>query len=250
MVSFTANKVPTMTKIVIVDDHASIIEMMTAMIEALTKNKVVGIALDAANASETCERANPDVVVLDWILSGTNTQGVLLRLKKICPKAKVIIFSGHMHPTAIRVALEAGAQGIVEKMAPFHELHAAIEAVTSGRSYFSPNVSRQIKEIVRRRPEQPTPVAALSKREATVLRCLALGFSSRETALQLGISAYTVVNHRCNLMRKIGARRAAQLSLYAAQIGLVDPMANHPGPEAPVRAPRIPPRRIRAAPRQ
>ena len=229
MVYFPSSNAAPATRIVIVDDHAAIIEMMTAMIEALTKSKVVGFALEAASAPEICERLKPDIVVLDWVLGGANTQSLVLHLRKAVPNTKVLIFSGHMEPAAIRAALEAGAHGIVEKMDPFNELNAAMEAVASGQCYFSPDVSRQIKDIVRGRAEQPKPSAALSRREAMVLRCLALGFSSRETAQQLGISPYTVVNHRSSLMRKIGARRAAQLSLYAAKIGLVDPDAALPG---------------------
>ena len=69
----------------------------------------------------------------------------------------------------------------------------------------------------------PVPSAPeLSKRERTVLRHIASGLSSKEIAAKLGLSCYTIGNFRSKLIKKTGLRRAAQLSRYAAQLGLVD----------------------------
>jgi DNA-binding CsgD family transcriptional regulator len=61
----------------------------------------------------------------------------------------------------------------------------------------------------------------LSKKEKLVLSHVAQGFSSKEIAEKMGLSVHTVVNHRSRLMKKTGLRRVAQLSLYAAQAGLI-----------------------------
>lgn len=132
-----------------------------------------------------------------------------------------MVFSGNLWPAAIRSALTAGALGIVDKMAVLEVFRRAVQTVAAKRAYFSPLVSEQIKHMVSRRMPEKTKTVALSRRERTVLRYLAEGFSSKEIADVLGISVYTVINHRTNLMRKIGLRRAAQLSLYAAQLGLI-----------------------------
>ena len=50
---------------------------------------------------------------------------------------------------------------------------------------------------------------------------LAQGLSSKEIASTLGVSVYTVANHRSRLMKKTGLHRAAQLSLYAVRRGLL-----------------------------
>ena len=96
----------------------------------------------------------------------------------------------------------------------------ALQAVSEGRIYFSPFVSGQIKDIVNQGVTAAKPAITLSQRERAVLRHLAEGLSAREIGELLGISRYTVVNHRANIMRKLGLRGAAQLSLYAAQLGV------------------------------
>ena len=146
---------------------------------------------------------------------------MLLELKRVCPRAHLMVFSGNLWPAAIRLALSAGAMGIVDKMAVLEIFRTAVQTVAQGRAYFSPLVSEQIKQIVTRRTRGETKPVELSGRERAVLRYIAEGFSSKEIAGFLGISAYTVVNHRTSLMRKVGLRRAAQLSLYAAQLGLI-----------------------------
>jgi DNA-binding NarL/FixJ family response regulator len=149
-----------------------------------------------------------------------------------------MVFSGNLWPAAIRAALAAGALGIVDKMAVLEVFRTAVQTVAAKRAYFSPLVSEQIKQLVSRRTPEGAKPAALSNRERTVLRYIAEGFSSKEIAGFLGISAYTVINHRTNLMRKVGLRRAAQLSLYAAQLGLIGsgvaPMEQRTAKESPV----------------
>lgn len=195
--------------------------MMALIIDSLPGCKVVGEVSNPGEATKACARLQPDLIVMDWVMPRTSGPILLQELRSVCPRARMLVFSGNLWPAGIRAALAGGVLGIVDKMAPLEVFRAAVQAVAAGRTYFSPLVSEQIKQLVSRRPaENPQPIV-LSEREKTVLAYTAEGLSSKEIAATLGISAYTVANHRANLMRKIGVRRAAQLSLYAAQMGLV-----------------------------
>lgn len=196
--------------------------MMTTVIDSIETHKVVGRALDATEAVKVCRKEQPDVIILDLVLGKTMADEVLPQLRKVCPKAKVLVFSGNLELPAIRGVVAARVDGIVEKMASIRELRAALSALAEGQVYFGPFASEQIKELVRRQVPRAAPAVTLSAREKEVLGLLAEGFSSREIAQRLRISVNTVVNHRANLMRKAGVRRAAQLSLYAAQIGVIN----------------------------
>jgi DNA-binding CsgD family transcriptional regulator/pimeloyl-ACP methyl ester carboxylesterase len=63
-------------------------------------------------------------------------------------------------------------------------------------------------------------VAALSPREAEVLRLLASGKSSREIGAELVLTVRTVERHITNLYRKIGAHNRAQATAFALEHGL------------------------------
>lgn len=208
-------------RVVVIDDHTAILEMMVPIIESLAGFKVVGQLADADEAVTFCRREQPDLIIVDWIMPRVSGPALLQDLRRACPRAHTMVFSGNLWPAAIRAALAAGAIGVVDKMAVLEVFRAAIRKVAAGGVYFSPLVSEQIKLIVARHTQASAKSPDLSGREKAVLRYIAEGFSSKEIAGFLGISAYTVVNHRTSLMRKVGLRRAAQLSLYAAQMGLI-----------------------------
>jgi len=51
----------------------------------------------------------------------------------------------------------------------------------------------------------------LTKREKEILSYVAEGLSSKQIALKLFISEYTVANHRKNMLAKLGAHSSAEL---------------------------------------
>lgn len=55
----------------------------------------------------------------------------------------------------------------------------------------------------------------LSNREIEVLRFVALGFSNKEIADKLHISAHTVMSHRKNMTEKLGIKSISGLTVYA-----------------------------------
>lgn len=208
------------TKVMIVDDHAAIIEMMMQVVESVPGFKVVGHALDGDSAIELFKVQPADVIILDLVLPGVSGLALLNDLMALRKDARVMIFTGSLSVPAMRGAITAGVLGVVEKMASLDVFRAGLQAVAAGQPYYGPQAGRLIRELVSR-PEEATGQAELTKREKTILCHVAQGLSSREIASKLGLSVHTVINHRTNLMKKTGLRRVAQLSLFAAQTGLI-----------------------------
>ena len=65
--------------------------------------------------------------------------------------------------------------------------------------------------------------AILTPREEEVLKLIAEGYSAREIASTLGISAKTVDRHRTNTLAKLGLRDRLALTRYAIRAGLIEP---------------------------
>jgi DNA-binding NarL/FixJ family response regulator len=218
-----APSLPSRCRVVLIDDHSAIIEMLQQVVESVPGYKVVGSAPEAGQALELCRREQPDLIVLDLVLPPASGLVLLGDLQAACPRARVIIFSGYLHPASIERALSSGVHGLVEKMAALDEFREALRAVSSGNVYFCRSASEEIRNLVNLKPARS---ARLTERERSVLQAIANGFSSKEISTHLGISVHTVVNHRTRLMQKTGLRGAAQLARYAAQIGLVDDNVN------------------------
>lgn len=55
----------------------------------------------------------------------------------------------------------------------------------------------------------------ISSREASIVKYIALGYTNKEIANKLFISAHTVVTHRKNITRKLGIKTVPGLTIYA-----------------------------------
>jgi DNA-binding NarL/FixJ family response regulator len=218
-------------RVVIVDDHAMIVEVISEILGKLAGFKVVGRAATCREAQAVCQGMKPDFVILDVGLPDASGLEAFRQIKALLPKVRVLIISGNLNDWLIKKALVAGVDGIISKASATSELRTAILNVSAGRNYLCNQTSECVRHMVRSPATPPVPKPALSKREQTVLRHIATGLSSREIAAKLGLSPYTVNNFRSKLLKKTGLHRAAQLSLYAARIGLIKEPAGsaHPG---------------------
>ncbi len=223
-------------RVLIVEDHASIREMLAMLLRALPEFELVGQAGTLAEAKQLAGELRPDVVVLDWMFPGGSGAEFLTQLKMEARLTEVLVYSATASAHAVREALMGGAKGFVEKGAGMAELTDAIRAVAAGRVYFGPAIARVVEGLVRRRTQETT---LLSEREREVLGLLAEGLPSREIAARLNVSVKTVNNVRSNVAAKTGLHSIAQLTMHAARLGLIpgpnDHLEDHaaPNPAAP-----------------
>ena len=83
--------------------------------------------------------------------------------------------------------------------------------------YLSPGVASAVAEACAS-PDRGAD--GLSIRERQVLQLIAEGSSTKDIAIQLGISAKTVESHRSKLMRKLDIHDTAGLVRYAIRRGV------------------------------
>lgn len=207
-------------RIVIVEDHTAIREMLAEILRTDPNYKIVGECGDGLKALALFSEAKPDVLVLDARLPGLSGVDVLRRLGKQLKSTRVLIFSGYESPALVREMLEAGAHGFIEKTAGLMEFKKGLETVASGGTYFGPGVASLLRNVVANNsPEGGSDV--LTDREREILKLVAESNSTREIAQKLSISVKTVDNHRTNLMRKLNLHDVASLTRYALETGLV-----------------------------
>jgi DNA-binding NarL/FixJ family response regulator len=85
--------------------------------------EIVGGAADPEGAVRGAGEAQPDVVLLD-LLDPVNAARLVARLRSAAPGARIVVYSGYPVETA-RLGHD-GADGYVEKSAPFEVLERAI----------------------------------------------------------------------------------------------------------------------------
>lgn len=227
-----------MKRVVIIEDQTAVREMIAQIVSASGDFEVVAETGDGQEACSLCIELKPDFVILDIMLPGLNGTEVLRRFSKHLTHTRVLVFSGYQNPTLVRELLQAGAHGFVEKSAPLIELKKGIEIVSSGGSYFGPEVAQLLREALMN-PDtgQRSSVSILTGREREILQLIAESNSTREIARKLDISVKTAENHRSNLMKKLDLHDIASLTRFAIAHGLIPSTAV---PEASLRQPGSP----------
>lgn len=204
----------------VIDDHASVADMIGLTLEAAGGFTPVGRATGAGDGVARAAELRPELIILDVNLWGADGLVLIPRLREACPGAKILVFSGHLRLASIRRAMLAGADGIVEKAAGLDEFEEALRALRRGGAYLSRSASEEIRRLVQRPGGKPRLVR-LTAHDRAVLRGLAEGRSSKEIAAELGLSRAAVANRRVRLGRKLGFSGIAPLTRYAVGLGLV-----------------------------
>jgi two-component system, NarL family, response regulator NreC len=208
-------------RILLADDHAIVRQGLKLLIDAQPDMTAVGEAADGDAVVALAQALQPDVVVMDISMPGTNGLAATRTLKQRQPGLVVLVLSRHEEDTYLQELLRAGASGYVLKQSPPPQLLQAIRVVGSGGIYLDPAVTARVADglLDRRQDGRHAPAAAISDRESEVLRLVAVGHSNKEIADRLNISVKTVEVHKANAMRKLGLTGRVDIIRYGVLQG-------------------------------
>ena len=210
-------------RIFLVDDHAMFRAGVRAELGA--EVDVVGEADEADAAAELINERLPDVVLLDVHLPGGGGQVVLRGVLPHHPEVRFLALSVSDAPEDVIAVIRAGARGYVTKTISGVELMAAVQRVAAGDAVFSPRLAGFVLDAFadgRGAASGIDPeLDQLSPREREVLRLIARGYTYKEVAKDLGISAKTVESHVSSVLRKLQLSTRHELTKWATDRRLV-----------------------------
>ena len=211
-------------RILLADDHNIMRRGLRLLLERQPGFEVVAEAADGRQAVQAAEAAKPDIVVLDIAMPNMSGIEAAQRIRASLPLAAVIILSMHADEGYVLRALKVGAKGYLLKDSAESDLIDAIKAVSEGKAFFSPEISKiLVEDYVRdmRKRGAEDSYELLTSREREILHMLAEGKSNKDIATLLDLSLYTVETHRRNLQDKLNLHSLAELILYAVRKGLI-----------------------------
>lgn len=145
----------------------------------------------------------PACIVTDVRMTGMSGIELLSELKRRGIAAPVILVTGHGQISMAVGAIKAGAEDFIEK--PFEET-VLVDAITRALAKAEREAeTSQQRERIRAR------MSELSSRQREVMELVVQGLSSKEIAVELGISPRTVETYRLWIMEKMDARNLADL---------------------------------------
>ena len=213
-----------MIRIVLADDHSVMRSGLRALLQQNPDMQVVGEANDGREALSLAESLKPDVAVLDITMPNLNGIEAARQMVSRQLDVAIIMLSMHSDEGYVLRALRAGVRGYLLKEAAEIDLLHAIRAVTQGKSFFSPAVSRMLAEDYIRQLQEKEVVDSydlLTSREREILQLIAEGNSNKDIANRLSLSLHTVETHRGNILQKLNLHSIPDLILYAVRKGVI-----------------------------
>ena len=222
--------------ILVVDDHTLFRRGLIALLEQYPGLQVVGEAGDAAQALRLAPVLQPDIILLDNHLPGVAGIDAVQDLRKLAPRARVLMLTVSEDEQDLAMALRNGAQGYLLKTIDGDLLAQAIQRAACGEPVVSPELMGKLVAAFQSQGA-PVPVlpssaeppaqdalspegsAPLSPREEEVLREIARGASNKEIARTLDIAETTVKIHVQHILRKLGLSSRVQAAVYASDRG-------------------------------
>ncbi len=212
------------TRILLADDHTVVRKGLRLLLESHPGFKVIAEAANGREAVAIAEADTPDVVVLDVAMPMLNGIEAARQISAKLPATAIVFLSMHSDEGYVLKALKSGAKAYLLKDSAEDDLINAIKAVTEGKAFFSPAISKMLVEDYMRQMrerEVEDSYELLTTREREILQLFAEGKSVKEVATILDLSLYTVETHRSNIFQKLDLHSVAELILYAVRKGVI-----------------------------
>ena len=211
-------------RILLADDHTVVRKGLRLLLESQPGFQVVADAADGREAVALAAEHTPDVVVMDVAMPSLNGIEAARQISAKLPHTAIVFLSMHSDESYVLKALKAGARAYLLKDSAEHDLIAAVIAVSEGKAFFSPAISKMLVEDYMRQMQErqvEDSYELLTTREREVLQLLAEGKNNKEVAGILNLSLYTVETHRGNILQKLNLHSGAELILYAIRKGVI-----------------------------
>jgi DNA-binding NarL/FixJ family response regulator len=212
--------------VLLAEDHAIVREGLRALLELGGDFEVVGEAATGRQAVDLARKLRPTVVVMDIAMPGLNGFEATRQILLVAPDTRVLVLSAHSDDEYVAHMAAVGASGYLVKQNSGQVLVRAIKEIASGHPYFSPSITKRLRNAERRARDNGAtrvkPKRPLTSREAEVLQLVAEGAANKQVAAELGISIKTVEKHRQQLMDKLDIHDTAGLTRYAIAAGVIE----------------------------
>lgn len=207
-------------ELILVDDH----DVVRAGTRALLSGDfdIVGEADNVDSAIELIKERLPQLVVLDVRLPGGGGAAVIDAVRRDFPDVLFMALTVSTSREDVVRLLHAGVDGYVTKTTQGRELPDLVRQTAAGARPVSPEVAAYLLDIDEDITSE-TRIDRLTPREREVVNLIARGYTYRETAKRLGITAKTIENHMRNIFEKLSVASRHELTALAYEEGYVRP---------------------------
>ena len=216
-----------MTRLLLVDDHASIRELFALRMSREPDLTVVGEAgsLAAARAVLAEVGNEIDVALVDLDLPDGSGTELIRDLRRGNPHVLVVVLTGSVDRRQHAAAIAAGAMGVLRKDVSSAAVLEAVRRVAAGEALVSPREAIELFRLADQQREEERIIAStvgqLTNREREILQLLGEGLGDEAIAERLFISPKTVRNQMVQILAKLQVESRLQALVLAVRHGIV-----------------------------
>jgi DNA-binding NarL/FixJ family response regulator len=200
-------------RVLVADDHVTVLEGLAAIIGRQPDMSVVAQAGNGRAAVDLWEAHRPDIALLDVRMPVLDGVAAIEEIRRLDPSARILMLTTFDTDADIANAIKAGAMGYLLKDAPREDLLAAIRRVHAGEMSIARSLVTKLAAGI--------SSDALTGRELEVLSLLAQGKSNKEIGANLFISETTVKSHLRSIFAKLNVLSRTEAITVASRRGLV-----------------------------
>ncbi|WP_048601385.1 response regulator transcription factor [Rubeoparvulum massiliense] len=198
-----------MIRIVIAEDQRMLRGALGTLLDLEEDFEVVGQAEHGEEALRLVRELKPDICLMDIEMPIKSGLDVAEELRRQGVDCKVMILTTFARPGYFERALKAEVHGYLLKDGSIEELAESIRSVMQGKRIFD-------SELIINTYQEENP---LTEREQEVLQLAAEGYTSKEIARQLFLSAGTVRNYMSEALQKLDAKNKIEAIAFAREKG-------------------------------
>jgi DNA-binding NarL/FixJ family response regulator len=131
-------------RLFLADDHEIVRFGLRNLLESQFGWSVVGEAGDGKEAVERVLLLEPDIALLDISMPGLNGLDAAREILGRGSRTKILMLSVHDSQDVIQQVLDSGARGYVLKSDAMRDLIAAVDAVRSNKTFFTPKIAQAV----------------------------------------------------------------------------------------------------------
>jgi DNA-binding NarL/FixJ family response regulator len=207
------------TTVLIVEDHAIFREGLKRVIDAMDGVELLAEAENGAQFLELLKKKRPDIVLMDIRMPLMDGLEATEKALSLYPKLKIIVLTMFGEEEYLYSLIQKGISGFMLKTAKVLEIERAIQMVSEGKQYYSPEINGML--VKRLRQISSSEIEALTTRETDVLNLICKGLTTAQIADKLCASKRTVEGYKAKLLEKTGQPTTLNLVIFALRNKLV-----------------------------
>jgi DNA-binding NarL/FixJ family response regulator len=197
-------------RVVIYEDNVFLRNSTADLIRSSGRLELMGAFENCDHVEEEMMELQPDVVLMDIEMAGTDGLEGLQIIHRHFPDIHVMMLTVFDDSDRVFQAICSGASGYLLKKTPPEKIIEAIEDVIQGGAPMTSVIARKVLQLFSKSPAKSDELNKLTVREQEVLQLLVNGNSYKMIASEMNITIETVRTYIKHIYEKLQVHSATE----------------------------------------